>query len=153
VDWELVLAHHADVLIFHVPAGAPLTFDMCGDSFRRAFEAFPRYYPDYNFRAFWTSTWMMDPRLQKLVPPESNIVRLQREMFVYPGLQGDNNQYYERIFGWGTKDINAVEWKTSLQRTIGNYLNSGGHFHGGYCFLLKDDFNWGGQVYLNQVHP
>jgi hypothetical protein len=96
---------------------------------------------------------MMDPRLQKLLAPESNIVRLQREMFVYPGLQGDNNQYYERIFGWGTKDINKVEWKTSLQRIIGNYLNGGGHFHGGYCFLLKDDFNWGGQVYLNQVHP
>jgi hypothetical protein len=92
---------------------------------------------------------MMDPRLQKLVAPESNIVRLQREMFVYPGLQGDNNQYYERIFGWGTTDINQVEWKTSLQRAIGKYLNDGGHFHGGYCFLLKDDLNWGRQVYLN----
>jgi len=149
VDWELVLAHNADALIFHVPAGAPLTFEMCGDSFQRALEAFPRYFPDFHFRAFWTSTWMMDPRLQKLVAPESNIVRLQREMFVYPGLQGDNNQYYERIFGWGTKDINAVEWKTSLQRTIGTYLNNGGHFHGGYCFLLKDDFDWGKQVYLN----
>jgi len=149
-DWELVLTHNADVLIFHVPAGAPLTFDMCGDSFRRALEAFPRYYADFHFRAFWTSTWMMDPRLQKLLAPESNIVRLQREMFVYPGLQGDNNQYYERIFGWGTKDINQVEWKTSLQRTIGNYLNGGGHFHGGYCFLLKDDFDWGGQFYWKQ---
>ncbi len=146
-DWEPVLAHHADVLIFHVPAGAPLTFDMCGDSFRRALEAFPRYYPDFHFRGFWTSTWMMDPRLQKLLAPESNIVRLQREMYVYPDLQGDNNQYYERIFGWGTKDINAVEWKTSLQKTIGAYLNAGGHFHGGYCFLLNDDFNWGEQVY------
>lgn len=39
-------------------------------------------------------------------------------MYVYPGLQGDNNQYDERIFGWGAKDINQVEWKTSLQRTI-----------------------------------
>jgi hypothetical protein len=150
-EWGLVLAHHTEVLIFHVPAGAPLTFDMCGDSFRRALETFPRYYPDFHFRAFWTSTWMMDPRLQKLLAPESNIVRLQHEMYVYPGLQGDNNQYYERIFGWGTKDINQVKWKTSLQRTIGTYLNSGGHFHGGYCFLMKDDFNWGGQVYWRQT--
>ncbi len=149
-DWELVIAHNADVVMFHVPAGAPLTFDMCGDSFRRALEAFPRYYPDFRFCAFWTSTWMMDPRLQKLLAPESNIVRLQREMYIYPGLQGDNNQYYERIFGWGTKDINQVEWKTSLQRAIGTYLNNGGHFHGGYCFLLTDDFNWGGQVYLSR---
>ncbi len=150
-DWELVLTHNADVLVFHVPAGAPLTFESCGDSFHRALEAFPRFYPDFHFRAFWTSTWMMDPRLQKLLAPESNIVRIQREMYVYPGLQGDNNQYYERIFGWGTQDINTVEWKTSLQKTIGAYLNNGGHFHGGYCFLLNDDFNWGGQVYLQQL--
>jgi hypothetical protein len=150
-DWELVLSHNADVLVFHVPAGTPLTFESCGDSFCRAFETFPRYYPDFHFRAFWTSTWMMDPRLQKLLAPESNIVRIQREMYVYPGLQGDNNQYYERIFGWGTQDINTVEWKTSLQKTIGAYLNNGGHFHGGYCFLLKDDFNWGGQIYLQQL--
>jgi hypothetical protein len=150
-DWELVLTHNADVLVFHVPAGAPLTFESCGDSFHRALEAFPRFYPDFHFRAFWTSTWMMDPRLQKLLGPESNIVRIQREMYVYPGLQGDNNQYYERIFGWGAQDINTVEWKTSLQKTIGAYLNNGGHFHGGYCFLLNDDFNWGGQVYLQQL--
>jgi hypothetical protein len=150
VDWELVLAHNAEVLIFHVPTGAPLTFEGCGDSFRRALEAFPRFYPNFHFRAFWTSTWMMDPRLQRLLGIESNIVRLQREMYVYPGLQGDNNQYYERIFGWGTNDINQVKWKTSLQRNIGNYLNNGGHFHGGFGFLLKDDFDWGKQVYLRQ---
>jgi hypothetical protein len=146
-DWETVLEPDDEVLIFHVPAGAPLTFEMCGDSFRRALEIFPRYYPDFHFHAFWTSTWMMDPRLQNLLAPESNIVRLQREMYLYPGLQGDNNQYFERIFGWGVKDINTVEWKTSLQRTIGAYLNNGGHFHGGYCFLLKDDLAWGKQVY------
>ena len=150
-DWELVLVHDADVLVFHIPAGAPLTFDMCGDSFRRALEIFPRYYSNFHFCAFWTSTWMMDPRLQRLLAPESNIVRLQREMFIYPGLQGDNTQYYDRVFGWGTRDINAVEWKTSLQRAIGAYLNNGGHFHGGYGFLLKDDIDWGGQIYLRQA--
>jgi len=150
-DWELVLAHQMDVLIYHVPAGAPLTFEMCGDSFRRALELFPRYYPDFHFRAFWTSTWMMDPRLQKLLAPESNIVRMQREMYVHPGLQGDNNQYYERVFGWGTKNINTVEWKTSLQKAIGKYLNAGGHFHGGYSFMLHDDFSWGNQVYIRQM--
>jgi len=150
-DWEPVLSRDEDVLVFHVPVGAPLTFDMCGDSFHRALEAFPRYYPDFHFRAFFTSTWMMDPRLQQLVAPESNIVRLQREMYVYPGLQGDNSQYYERIFGWGTTDINQVEWKTSLQRAVGIYLSNGGHFHGGYCFLLKDDFDWGTQTYLSMA--
>jgi hypothetical protein len=147
-DWQLVLARDADMLTFHVPAGARLTFDECGAAFNSALDVFPRYYPSFRFRGFWTSTWMMDPRLLDLVPPDSNIARLQREMYVYPELQGDDQQYLERVFGWGTTDINSVEWKTSLQRAIGGYLASGEHFHGGCCFLLADDVNWGDEVYL-----
>ena len=150
-EWDLVLVPGDPILTFHVPAGAPLTIDDCGESFRRALEVFPRHFPDFKFRGFFTSTWLMDSRLQTLLPAESNIVRLQREVYLYPGLQGDNNQVYERVFGWGTKDINNVEWKTSLQKTIGAYLNNGGHFHGGYCFLLIDDFNWGGQIYWRRL--
>ena len=89
----------------------------------------------------------MDSRLEKLLAPESNIVRMQRELYLYPGLQGDNQQIYHRVFGWGVTDINMVEWKTALQKSIGNYLNNGGHFHGGFCFLLRDDFAWGSKVY------
>jgi hypothetical protein len=150
-EWDLVLAPGDPVLTFHVPAGVPLTFDDCGESFRSALEVFPHYFPDFKFRGFFTSTWLMDSRLQTLLPAESNIVRLQREVYLYPGLQGDNNQVYERVFGWGTNDINKVDWKTSLQKTIGAYLNNGGHFHGGYCFLLIDDFNWDEQIYWRRL--
>ena len=147
VEWELALAPGDEMLTFHVPAAGPLKFEDCGESFRRALAVFPRYFPEFNFRGFCTSTWLMDTRLQDILPPESNIVRLQHEMYLYPGLQGDNQQIYQRVFGWGVADINSVPWKTSLQKTIGQYLNNGGHFHGGYCFLLKDDYCWGNQVY------
>ena len=131
----------------HVSAGGPLTFDDCGESFRLALEIFPRYFPEFKFRAFCTSSWLMDSRLDGLLSPASNIVRLQCELYLYPGLQGDNQQIYHRVFGWGVTDINSVPWKTSLQKAVGQYLDSGDHFHGGYCFILKDDFCWGSQVY------
>ena len=146
-EWELVLAPGDDMLTFHVPAGGPLTFEDCGESFRQALEVFPRYFPEFQFRGFSTASWLMDARLERLLAPESNIVRLQREMYLYPGLQGDNQQIYHRVFGWGVTDINSVPWQTSLQKAVGQYLNSGGHFHGGYSFVLKDDFCWGSQVY------
>ena len=150
-EWELALAPGDDMLTFHISAGGSLTFDSCGDSFRRALDVFPRYYPDFKFLGFCTSTWLMDSRLQTLLPSDSNIVRLQREVYLYPGLQGDNQQIYHRVFGWGVTDINSVPWKTSLQKAIGQYLNTGGHFHGGYCFLLREDFSWGDQVYLRRM--
>jgi hypothetical protein len=147
-EWEPALAPGDDILIFHIPAGQPMAFDECGESFRRAMQVFPRYFPEFKFRGFTTGTWLLDARLQTLLAPESNIVRMQRETYLFPGLQGDNQEYYQRIFGWGVTDINSVPWKTSLQKTIGAYLNNGGHFHGGYCFLLREDLSWGDQVYL-----
>jgi hypothetical protein len=150
-EWELALKSGDEMLTFHVPVGGPLTFHDCGDSFYRALDVFPKYFPHFNFRGFTTASWLMDSRLEKLLAPESNIVRMQRELYLYPGLQGDNQQIYHRVFGWGVTDINTVEWKTALQKSIGNYLNNGGHFHGGFCFLLRDDFSWGNQVYRQMI--
>lgn len=150
-EWDEVLAPGDPSLTFHVSAGGPLDFAACGDSCRQALEIFPRVYPDFAFRGFWTATWLLDARLEGLLSPGSNIVRLQHEIYLIPGLQGDNGQIYQRVFGWGVTDINAVPWQTSMQRAVGRYLNGGGHFHGGYGFLLRDDLRWGEQVYRSAL--
>lgn len=150
-EWDLALAPGDDILTFHIPATGPLRFEECGISFRKALEIFPRYYPEFEFRGFYSGTWLLDKRLQTLLPHESNIVRMQRELYLYPGLQGDNQQVYQRVFGWGVTDINSVSWETSLQNIIGQYLNSGGHFHGGYAFIMREDLSWGDQVYLHKM--
>jgi len=146
-QWFRVLATGDPMLSIHVPTGGSLAFEDCGDSFRQALEFFPRYYPEVVFKGFATASWLMDPRWGELLAPQSNIVRLQSELFLYPGIQGDNDQIYQRVFGWGVTDARAVEWKTSLQKAVGPVLESGGHFHGGYCFLLKEDLDWGRQPY------
>ncbi|MGE5598619.1 MAG: acyltransferase domain-containing protein [Bacteroidota bacterium] len=146
-EWEPVLAPGDEMLIFHIPAGGPMAFEDCGESFRQAMEVFPRYFPEVRFRGFTTGSWLLDPRLEALLSPESNIVRLQREMYLYPGIQGHNDQVYQRVFGWGVTDLKDAPRRTSLQQAVARYLEAGGHFHGGYCFLLKDDFHWGSRVY------
>ncbi len=85
-EWELVLAPGDDMLTFHVPAGGPLTFEDCGESFRQASDVFPKYFPEFKFRGFSTASWLLDSRLETLLAPESNIVRLQRELYLYPGI-------------------------------------------------------------------
>ena len=152
-EWELALAPGDDMLTFHISAGGPLIFEDCGESFRQALDVFPRTFPEYKFLGFWTSSWLMDARLEALLPPESNIVRLMREVYLYPGVQGDNQQVYQRVFGWGVTDISNVPRRTSVQKAVGQYLDNGGHFHGGYCFLLKDDFCWGENIYRRMRLP
>ena len=149
--WELALAPDDDMLNFHIPASGPLTFEDCGESFRRALEVFPQHFPEKQFRGFSTGTWLLDARLEALLPPESNIARLQHEVYLYPGIQGNNDQVYQRVFGWGNTDLSNAPRRTSLQKAVGQYLEAGGHFHGGFCFLLKDDFHWGSQVYRSYM--
>ena len=146
-EWELALAPGEAMLSLHIPANGPMGFDDCGESIHVAMEIFPRYFPEYHFQGFETGCWFLDTRLQPLLSPESNIIRMQRELYLFPGLQGDNQQIHQRVFGWDVTDISKVTWRTSLQKAVGNYLRDGGHFHGGFGFLLKEDVNWGSKVY------
>lgn len=152
-DWRLVLKQGDDMLSINIPTGGPLSFEACGESYELAYKVYPKYFPDYDFKGFWTKSWLLDSRFDGLLPPDSNIVRLQRELFLFPGIQGDNDQIYNRVFGWGVTDYKKVEWKTSLQKAVGAYFDQGGHFHGGYCFALKGYFNWGSQEYRKMGLP
>jgi hypothetical protein len=146
-EWELELKKGDNILGVSIPVGGPLTHEACGESFRRALDVFPQYFPDFTFKGLWIKSWLLDPRFDGMLPPDSNIVRLQRELFLYPGIQGDNAQIYNRVFGWGVNDLSNAPRNSSLQKTVAHYLEKGGHFHGGYAFMMKEDFNWGGQVY------
>jgi hypothetical protein len=145
--WAEVLSPGDGMTTFHVPTGSPLDFEACGDSFRRAMELVPRFYPETISRGLVSGSWLLDPRLDGLLGEETNIVRLQRELYLYPGIQGGNGQYLERVFGWGVTDLRGVPRTTRLQRAVGDFIDAGQHFHGGFGFLLWPDVAWGMRPY------
>lgn len=151
-EWEELLAPGDPVLQLHIPDGSPMDFDACGDSFRQALEFFPRHFPDHRFRAFACSSWLLDAQLQHLLPPASNLVRFQREMYLLPA-PGDGRSTLERVFGGVPERIDRAPQRTTLQRALVTHLASGGHLRGGRCFLLRDDVRWGSQVYLHPAPP
>ena len=146
-EWSLALSPGDTVLGIHIPAGSPMTFEDCGESFRRALDFYPRHFPAFKSVGFSTSSWLLDTKLEAILSPESNIVRMMREFYLYPGTASGNHGFFERVFGWGTTDITGIPRKTSLQKAIGEFTDKGGHFHGGSCFLLNEDLDWGKQVY------
>ena len=148
--WSEVLRPQDPILTIHIPVGGPLSFTACGESLKQALEVFPTYFPEASFKGVSTASWLLDARLDGLLAPDANIVRLQRELHLFPGIQGDNKQIIQRVFGWGVEDVAQAPRATSLQRVVGEYLDAGGHFHGGYCFMLKDDFAWGSQAYRSR---
>lgn len=147
--WTQVLAPDDPVLDLHMPPGSPLDFDACGASLQAALAFFPRHFPDQPFKAFVCESWLLDPQLQALLPPRSNLARFQREVYLVP-LPSDGTDAFHWVFGGVPADLRRAPRTTTLQRAILDHTLAGGHMRTGGCFLLPADLRWGEQVYQRQ---
>ena len=153
-DWEEVLSPASDVLAIHIPSGSSLDFDACGASLDRARRFFPRHFPKKAFAAFTCHSWLLDTTFDDLLGPSSNMVRFQREMYLYPRVYRRPRVVEEAIFGRPLPPLDAVPRETRLQRAVAEHIEAGGRMHGGGgCFMLLDNLDWGSQRYRRQDWP
>jgi len=151
--WRQVLAPGDPVLNLHIPGGEPMYYERCGEAFETALEFFPRHFPDYRFNAFVCGSWILNTCLQELLPDTSNLVRFQREVYLFPiGLSDESLP--QSIFDGVPEDLSQAPRDTALQRAYIDAMQAGGLVAGGGgCFLLPEDVKWGAQVYLSQRMP
>ncbi len=159
-EWKQELAPGDPVLAIHIPGGESMDYDQCGAAFEQALEFFPRHFPNYDFSAFTCASWILDTAIQELAPSQSNMVRFQREVYLFPvGLREDS--LYSGLFGgimrYGgarpepPEDLSKAPRDTSLQRAYLDAMEGQGVVSAaGGCFLLPEDVDWGSQVYLSQ---
>lgn len=153
-EWQQVLAPGQPVLHVHIPVGSPMSHQRCGESFRQAAEFFPRHFPERSFAAFCCGSWLLDGQLQGFLPPTSNIVRFQREVYLVPVRLSPKYLLY-RVFGEVPEDLTRAPRQTSLQRALLDHMQAGKQLRpfGGGCFLFAQDLDWGAQVYRQQPFP
>jgi len=156
-EWVPVMGPNSPCLDIHIPAGAPMDYDQCGESLRRALEFFPRHFPDRQFVGFACHSWILDTLFAELLPPTSNLVRFQREVYLFPIPHGGG--VIRRVFGYGFAEMDGtvsdvdrarLPRDTGMRRAFAAHLDAGGRFRGGGCFLLKEDLDWGSEVYRKQ---
>ena len=148
--WEQILAPGDSVLETHIPAGSPMDFDACGDSFHQAIDFFPRYFPDRLFQGFCCTSWLLNTQFQEWLSPDSNLVRFQREFYLFPIFSGGRSGL-DRIFNDGMQDLSKAPRNTSLRRTVLNHLQAGGYLRSGGALLFVEDLDWGTQVYQRRL--
>ncbi|MBD3291960.1 MAG: hypothetical protein GF393_03485 [Armatimonadia bacterium] len=154
-EWGQVLAPDDPVLHIHIPGGEPMAFDQCGEAFEGALEFFPRHFPGYQFKAFTCGSWILDTSIQELAKPTSNMVRFQREVYLFPiGLREDSlpSGLFGGLLRDMPEDLSNAPCVSSLQRAYLDAKEAGTlpEPGGGGCFLLPEDVAWGAQVYLKQ---
>ena len=57
------------------------------------------------------------------------------------------------VFGCDETAAKLLPRDTTMRRAFAEHLEQGGHFRGGGCFLLAEDFNWGSRTYRRGPWP
>ncbi|MBS4202342.1 DUF5596 domain-containing protein [Bacillus sp. FJAT-49732] len=144
-EWEAVLIKGDFMLDVHIPRGGKLEYDLLDESYRSAMAIYPKLFPKQQFKGFICHTWMFDPLLQKILPEDSNLVKFQRDFYLYRIV--DDDSVFETVFISKPKDLHTLPEETSLQRAIKRHVLSGKQMSSAAGFLLFDDFYSGPTYY------
>ncbi|NLC58167.1 MAG: DUF5596 domain-containing protein [Armatimonadetes bacterium] len=152
-EWECVLKKGDLVLDMHIPAGGGMTPERCTDSLRRGTEFFRRYFPDQPFQAIVCWSWLYNTQLEEILGPEANLVKHQRELYLYPVASGRHDGLWF-IFLRNPLDLATAPRQTSLQRAILAHLEAGNYWRcGGFFFLTEHLDRLGTQYYRSHWPP
>jgi len=139
-EWCCALQPGDTVLDMHIPSGGKMALDLCARSFREAEALFRTHFPDARARAISCSSWMFSNQLEECLFPETNLVRLLREVYLVPyPCQPDQGLWF--VFLQDRIDLSTLPRETSLQRAILDYLATGPRWHMGGMVLLCDDIS------------
>jgi hypothetical protein len=151
--WREVLKAGHYVLDTHIPAGGNMTPEACRDTMQQALDFFPKYFPERPFVGFACGSWILNPELEWIYRPDSNMVLWQRELYLYPIPSGPRVGLYF-IFGQDDIDPATAPRDTSLRRAIADHLAKGGQLRAGGMFFLREDMDkFGTQFYRSQWPP
>jgi hypothetical protein len=137
VDWEETLRPDDSVLDMHIPAEGPLLPDAVRESVRRALAFFPAHFPDRPFKAVVCYGWLLDPTLQKILPPTANLPGFQSLFHLFPIWENEDHAF-ERVFGGTPADLASAPRDTDIRRAILDLYASGGRLIGGAGGLWRD---------------
>ena len=129
--WEIAIRPNDNVIYMHIPEVGPLKIEDVRKSLAEVREFYDKYYPDYKGKAIVSHSWLFDPILKTLLPESANLIQYQKAGLLIP--QKGPSDAVRRVLGQVAVDkgVEAVEWKSSLQKALGKYILDGGYCRGG----------------------
>ena len=146
-EWQRVLAKGDFVLNMHIPAGGGLTPEACEESLKSAAAFFRKHFPETAPAAVVCRSWMFSNLLEHCLPPEANLVRFLRELYLFPTPNSATAALWF-IFLQDDFDPATAPRDTSLRRAVLDFLAQGHPWRDGGMFILMDDIpRYGTQQY------
>lgn len=137
-EWQLCLTGEDAFPRIHIPSDGGFDKQTIAHAYERAREVFDRCYPDYPYKGFFCTSWLMSTDLKEVLKPTSNILGFQ-EPFTQIPFQSSGRLVFSFVFGLDAvipEDMDALPEKSSLQRAVKERYKAGGFIHEGAGFFL-----------------
>lgn len=129
-DWTLAFSKNDPVVNIHIPSDGSFDKACVEGSYQRTRDILKNCYPDFPYKAFVCSSWLMSRSLRNLLKPSSNILAFQDKftLFPYPayGTGVFNFVFPEQGI---PDDYNTLPENTSLQRAVKQTYLDGKFIH------------------------
>lgn len=135
-EWQLCLCPDDLLVRIHIPRSGDFDRQTILDSYRQAKEVFKTSYPDFPFKAFLCTSWLMSPDLRSILKPTSNILGFQ-DTFTHIPFSSSGRLVFSFVFPGCANDpasYSQLPEDTSLQRAVkqrylaGDYIRDGAGF-------------------------
>lgn len=123
-EWERLLSKGDGYAGLHIPRGADLSLESMKESFDLAINLTRERYPEYNAKAVFCTSWMLDPRLKELLGENSKISGFINQFIKFPA-PSSNRDIFGFVFPRYCTEYDKLPEDTSLQRKIKELYLSG----------------------------
>ncbi len=125
------------IMEVHIPEGEPLDAKRCEESFALAEQFFKTYFPEVSYICYTCHSWLLDETLQKILKPESNIIKFGK-MFT-PAHAEESYALLKYIFDWdaGKENIESYQTPNSFSEKIKQSVLAGEKFYEVLGYIVR----------------
>lgn len=139
-DWTVAVAPGEPGIFLHVPGGVKLDRETVARSLRDMKTFLTTYFPEYPSKAYFTSSWLLNPALIQLLGENSNISQFCSR-FLPMTQVAEGKDVFHFVFGLSDADVplETLPEDTSLRRVLKKYYLEGNVLYELYGLLIDFD--------------
>jgi len=135
-NYTCVLNNTDMALAIHMPGNKKLSEDAVTKSLEGAKQFFATYFPNLNYKAFISSSWLLDTGLSAVLKEDSNIMKMQKRFRIVLSAK-NNGPLFNNVFGVNKCPIEELVPRNRFQTELLQRIKDGGSLYSGRGYILK----------------
>lgn len=124
--YTLVLEKGDPIVSLHIPPDGSLSEEAVDETLEETKAFLKTYFPDYEYKAFYCGSWLLDPQLEEMLGAESNIAKFGNR-FCRVSVKSGGRAVFNFVFLTLERDVDltALPENTRLERALKQHYLDG----------------------------